>query len=68
MGPCTARSNHRCPAMLNEHDLQEFYEEQLKLYQAQRKTAKSDKARLIEEQIDLWQALILNHKKLWGLK
>lgn len=54
--------------MLNEHDLQEFYEEQLKEYQAQYRKAQDEKAKLIEEQIDLVQALILNNKKLWGIK
>lgn len=54
--------------MLNEHDLQEFFEEQLKTYQAERKRAKAERAKLLEEQIDLVQALILNTKKLWGLK
>ena len=54
--------------MLNEHDLQEFYEECLRKEQARHKTAGKTKTALIEEQINLWQALILNHKKIWGLK
>lgn len=54
--------------MLNEHDLQEFYEDRLRAEQARYAKAEETRAALIEEQIDLWQALILNHKKLWGLK
>ena len=54
--------------MLNEHDLQEFYEDQLKTQQALYRNAQKEKARLIEEQIDLWQALIQNHKKIWNIK
>lgn len=51
--------------MLNEHDLAEFYEDRLR---EEQKRYAASKSRLIEEQIDLWQALILNHKKIWGLK
>lgn len=54
--------------MLNEHDLQEFYEDRLRAEQERYAKAEATKAQLIEEQIDLWQALILNHKKIWGLK
>lgn len=54
--------------MLNEHDLGEFYEERLREEQARYRKAEQTKAALIEEQIELWQSLILNHKKLWGLK
>lgn len=54
--------------MLNEHDLAEFYDAQLKAEQQRHRKAAEDEADLIEEQIDLWQRLIKNHKKLWGFK
>jgi len=54
--------------MLNEHDLKEFYEEQLKAHQAHYRIVQEEKAKLIEEQITLWQKLISNHKKLWNIK
>ena len=54
--------------MLNEHDLQEFYEHQLREQQEVYRKAEKTKAALIEEQIQLWQRLIKNHKKLWGIK
>lgn len=50
--------------MLNETDLQEFYEEQLREYQERYKNSKSA---LIERQIELMQELIRNQKKLMGI-
>jgi hypothetical protein len=51
--------------MLNETDLQEFYEEQLKEYQERYKNSKNA---LIERQIELIQELIRNQKKLMGIR
>ena len=54
--------------MLNETDLQEFYEEQLKEQQEKLRRATQEKAKLFEEQIDLLQKLIRNQNKLWGIE
>ena len=54
--------------MLNESDLQEFYEEQLKERQEKLRKATQAKAKLLEEQIDLLQKLIRNQNKLWGIE
>jgi len=64
MATSSATSNQRYPAMLNETDLQEFYEEQLREYQERYKNSKSA---LIERQIELIQELIRNQKKLMGI-
>jgi hypothetical protein len=65
MATSSATSKQRYPVMLNETDLQEFYEEQLKEYQERYKNSKSA---LIERQIELIQELIRNQKKLMGIR
>ena len=53
--------------MLNEHDLQEFYEEQLKESQQRKDAQTKSQQDRINRKIDLLQELIVIHKKLWGV-
>ena len=54
--------------MLNETDLKEFYEEQLKEQQEKLRRATQANSNLLEEQIYLLQKLIRNQNKLWGIE